>query len=397
MYNKIGYNILFTMGIRDDLQVSGVIHYCTSDQDKLDFVTYEIGDNTILLGGSIDIDKVVVLNGDIEKKFFDEIIAQREMEQEYSCIESFLEQNELTFEPLSNYVDSILSSYNYSYGNSLIEKGLEPAVIVENARRMIHNSKNPKTVPQIQYLQRYILPYRYINFKPIKNKDFSIAIYGDDCHVSAVLVEHNKYSGNIPYVFDSTGTLHQKIEDNKTGIYEIDPKKLNPRSRGISCSLNPFGYKFQGEYSSVCGFWSSCFIAEAAKYNKIEDFTKAVEYKGQNIILVKPDFLIKVAAKVIENVDPESITSERPAPEKMKEYGKLGNFYIRKGSKAIKNKNVDWPDKDVDLSELKKYCEDFNKLTERCSERFNTLTQITTSSEIPNLQNKKSSKSISRY
>lgn len=405
MYNKISYNILFTMENRDDPQVFGVTHYYTLDQNKLDFATYEIGGKTILLGGSIGINKVVVLDGDIAEIFPDEIIEagvvaeddnenttgyedeDKEMEQKYSYIESFLERNkyELTFEPLSNYVDSILSSYDYSYESSLIGEGLEPAVIVENARRIIFGKINEST-PLIPYLQRFILPS--INeVRQMEGKNFGIAIYGDDHHVSAVLVKDD-----TPYVFDSTGILHQ-TEYDKTGIYKIKPEKLNQESSGNSVSLNPFGYKFQGEYSDVCGFWSSYFIAEAAKYDKIESFTEVVKCDGQDIRLIKPDFLIKVAANVIKKVDPKSITSERPAPERMKEYGKLGNFYIRKDSKAIKNKDVDLSDKDVELFELKKYRKRFNKLTQRYREHFNTLTQITTSSEISNLQNKKPSKS----
>jgi len=212
----------------------------------------------------------------IEK--MDEVLTKKIKERKYDIIYDYYQfkGNNLPHRPLSEFIDKILFDYDYGVEKNLIGEGLEPALVVGNARRII-SDRLGRTIPTIPYSQRYIFSYRKVDSLKLEDEDFGIAIYGDEHHVSGVLTRTYKNTGDVAYVFDSTGDLHQKSIGD--GTCEIDKEKISRNGRGMTISLNPLGFKFQGGYSDTCGFWSSCFIAEASKYKSVEDFTIKVNYE----------------------------------------------------------------------------------------------------------------------
>jgi len=176
------------------------------------------------------------------------------------------------------------------------------------------------------------------------------------------------------YVFDSTGDLHQNqnLADGTCGII-AEKIARKPSDGGIVVSLNPLGFKFQGGYSDTCGFWSSCFIAEASRYKSIEDFTIKVNYEGKDIILPTKEFLMDVVVSVLQSIDRESITTKDYIPkDKLHSYIKLPgcDYYIKKNSPAINGKN-----KDVDLEELREFIKKFNELDQRRVQQVGELSE----------------------
>lgn len=213
--------------------VTEFTHYITSDQSCLDFATYSFRNNiTILIGGGIPMDKAII----IDKEALERLITGNE-ELDYKRIQGYCTDLE-GYVPLSKFSNSIIKSYKY--GNRLINEGMEPAIIISNS--------GYQNVP-------YIFPYilgsggeiRSLKLKNNnKNEKFGVAIYGDEQHVSSIITK-----GDLVYVFDSIGNLHQKKD--RDGIFKIDPNKINETTnKGKVVSLNPFGLEFQKENSDAC-------------------------------------------------------------------------------------------------------------------------------------------------
>jgi len=202
-------------------------YYPTENQNLLDFARYKVDDQIILVGGPIPMDETVILDpnaiissdsqvASLEKqkgeltdlkleelqqkaleygeenfveelkiqdrsriiKKMEEVLTERIKERKYEVLYNYYQSrhDDLPHRPLSEFIDRILSNYDYNAEDNLIPKGLEPALVVGNAKRMI-DSRLREEVPPIPYLHQYIFSDGQVKSLKLDNKDFGIAIY----------------------------------------------------------------------------------------------------------------------------------------------------------------------------------------------------------------------------